>query len=51
MAQADQYGEVILTCEIDLDSPEKTKMMRFRDRRVDLYETLLTKDGKTKIQK
>ncbi len=49
MAQADQYEETVLTCEVDLDAPVKTKMMRFRDRRTDLYGLLLTKDGKTKL--
>lgn len=49
IAQADQYEETVLTCEVDLDAPEKTKMMRFRDRRTDLYGLLLTKDGKTKL--
>lgn len=47
--QAPEDEETILVEEFDLDAVEATKVLRFRDRRTDLYEKLLTKDGKTYI--
>ena len=47
VAQAGKDEETILTYEVDLDDIPLTKKLRFRDRRTDLYDRLLTKDGKT----
>lgn len=37
--------EGIILAELDLDEAPKTRVLRFRDRRPDLYGTLLSKDG------
>lgn len=47
LAQASEDEEAILVEEFDLDDVPQTKVLRFRDRRTDLYDKLLTKDGKT----
>ena len=48
IAEAGENEETILIAELDLDKVEKTKYLRFRDRRTDLYDMLMTKDGKLK---
>lgn len=47
IAEGDQYEEGTITATIDLDEIEKTKSLRFRDRRPEFYKSLLTKDGET----
>lgn len=46
IASAGTDEECILTAELDLDDIPKTKVLRFRDRRPDLYGALLKKDGR-----
>jgi len=41
--------EGFIVAALDLDGAPKTRVLRFRDRRPELYDTLLTKDGSTRL--
>lgn len=47
LIEADQYQEGVFLATVDLDTLNNYRYLRFRDRRVDLYKILMTKDGYT----
>lgn len=50
--EADQQAETVLVCSLNLDEIERKRSARgvFRDRRPDMYRSLLTQDGYQKIE-
>ena len=48
IASAGTDEECVILAEVDLDNYPKTRVLRFRDRRPDLYGSLLSKDGKVR---